>query len=612
MSKINDYLNKGSKGAGKTVPESLSLLPEIETEEEIEAPEGEELPKEVKENAVQVKNLDERDTKEASRVYRLQTKDGRKVRFIGDLTKRGVPALYVTPDFLRPPKPKVEVFATGRQKEWADNIITAEDLRKPTPEFVQSKNPLGIRRYVFVNEFLACKTGMLYYLIPLILSLLFLFNNINKENFLTNAVVATVAVIDLILCRNLIKSRKGYVGKVLSLFFIVFVNVLIFVGFSYIPGFYSGLHLWFTAKLLSLIFAVFYFARFYAYFALAYGADLTPDFGNVVRVVAGDPGCGKTSKSVNECKVMALLKWQELQYEAFIWHSKEAEIFKRNDKNELLEYHAIMESYRFYANNPKGIPCLHSNITIEDDKGRKSFEITLDHIRGVERLPNYCVVFFDEIGAVLSNELSKEKSANFDIADMFRLGRHFLNWTVVCCEQDFNNVFISIRRVVGVNELLSQQEWVARPVILYNIYKFCKWWIADGLDRGLKKKPKTAKMMTWLKKTVYSIGFRRYRYQSMGNTQTGNDVAISDADGKVKLLGKEKVRYAPSNLLAKYDDRAYKQLYASYFDKNIKGSVHKTLTIDGLDIEYGGQFVSETPLIAEKRDAVKKRIQKIA
>lgn len=607
MSKINQILNtKDSKNAGRTASKSLSLLSDetdgqrADKEKGTKEPEENESPKLLPE-----------ETMEGSRRFSLKhPKTGKRIKWQKPPQKQTFLSNYVAPEFLRKKLPEENL--NERQKEWRKNVITNKDLKKDGPDVVKPKLRLGLRRYLIVNEILACKEGMLYYLTPLILSLIFLFRNINHDNFIVNASLAAVVVWDIILLLALKKSTRGEVAKILLLILLVLSNALLFTALSYVQGYYERVNIWFTIKLVTLMTSVYYFARFYVYFGLSYAADVSPDFGNAVRVVSGPPGCGKTSKSVNEAKVMALLKWQKLQLEFFDWISRKKYESQKWTQEQWLEYHAIEESYSFYAMRPNGIPCLWSNIAIEDDKKRRSFKITLDHIRGIERLPNYCVVLFDEIGAVLSNELSKEKAANFDIADMFRLGRHFLNWHVICCEQDYNNVFISIRRVVGVNELLSSQEWVAKPVILYNVYKFIEWWIGDSLDKKIKAKPGTIKRFNKLKNFVYAVGFRCYRYQSIGNTQTLNDVVSTNSDAKVKIESKSKVRYVPSRLLAKYDDRAYKQLYPSYFDKQILGSVHESLAINGADFKYGGQFISTTTLTAQKREAIETEIKKLA
>ena len=96
-----------------------------------------------------------------------------------------------------------------------------------------------------------------------------------------------------------------------------------------------------------MVFCLSHFLTFYALFALSYAQDVAKATDNscVVECKAGDPGCGKTSQAVEDVFVMGLMKWRELQLDYWSWHSREKEILKRNDKNELLEYHEIKASY---------------------------------------------------------------------------------------------------------------------------------------------------------------------------------------------------------------------------------------------------------------------------
>ena len=349
--------------------------------------------------------------------------------------------------------------------------------------------------------------------------------------------------------------------------------------------------------------------KFYAYFAIAYAGDCQLDFGNTVRINAGKPRSGKTSNAVHDGRILALKMWERLQYDFWDWHSREPEILARNDKDELLQYYEIKISYNFYVMRPC-IPCLWSNIGIEDDRGYRCHKVTLAHLRGIERLPLYSVVVLDEIGAVLKAELSNDREGRpYDVSDMFRLGGPFLKWVVIACEQDFNNIYIDCRRVVGFNQLISGQEWVCRSGLLCGIYNFFKFIISDAMQKKQKRRPKLAHFMHGFERFVRSIGFRSYKLAYVSNTQT--DAAISGAseDQKAMKIDGKARRIVPSSLAARYDDRAYKQLYPSYFDKEIKGELHPALHIRGTDTKYGRQFVNTSKAIEEKRGAIDELVQ---
>lgn len=364
-----------------------------------------------------------------------------------------------------------------RQKRWRKNVVTSTSIREKTDDVVSSKNPLGNKRYVWFNAVAASKNGMLYYLAPMVLDVIFLIMNVAKYAFFENILVALVSLLAYKIVATVIKNRdRGVAVKSL----VVGAVVAAYLGglyalYRFVPSFWQKLHFGFTLKLFFMVFCLSHFLTFYALFALSYAQDVAKATDNscVVECKAGDPGCGKTSQAVEDVFVMGLMKWRELQLDYWSWHSREKEILKRNDKNELLEYHEIKASYNYYIMRAC-IPCVWSNICLTDSKGRTCSKVTVDHIRGIERLPLYSVVLFDEIGAVLKCELSNSKKEYYDVSDMFRLGRHFLKWAVVCCEQDFNNIYIDCRRVVGRNVIISYQEWVCKPTVALWLYDFLK------------------------------------------------------------------------------------------------------------------------------------------
>ena len=76
-------------------------------------------------------------------------------------------------------------------------------------------------------------------------------------------------------------------------------------------------------------------------------------------------------------------------------------------------------------------------------------------------------------------------------------------------------------------------------------------------------------------------------------------------------MGQRRTRICPATLAGDYDDRAYKQKYPSYFDKEIVGELHKRKYIEAVD-ENTAAFVNTTAALSEKRDAQKEAIKEIA
>lgn len=550
--------------------------------------------------------LDFFSTAGGNRVTRIRPEHGEKKLTVPSL--KNPPAVVYSLEELLFGKDSDEGL-NERQLRWKRNVVTSTSIREKSEKVVKSKNPLGWGRYIFTNAVRASKNGMLYYLVPLVVDIAFLISNFARYAFWTNMGVAVYTLLAYILVRTLIKNRD--VGTFAKIFGSVFIAGAYAAGlyclYRLLPNVWKDIRLNFTAKLFFMAFCLVHFATFYTYFALSYAQDVAraEDNNCVVECKAGDPGCGKTSQAVQEVYVIALMKWRQLQTDFWSWHSREKAILKRNDKDELLDYHEIKVSYNYYIMR-NCIPCLWSNIAITDSKGRSASKVKIEHIRGVERLPAYSVILFDEIGAVLKCELSNSKKDYYDVSDMFRLGRHFLKWSVICCEQDYNNIYIDCRRVMGTNTVISYQEWVCKPVIALGVYKFFELVISDTLDKKIGRTPVLAAFMRKFKKFVYSIGFRRQVYRHARNTETGSPKkGIREKEEKLSGV---KVRYVPSTVIVNYDDRAYRQDYAAYFDKEIHGELFKRADAD---IAYKRQFVGETDILKEKRAATDREIRKV-
>ncbi len=500
-----------------------------------------------------------------------------------------------------------------RQIEYKNNVIDSETLRTPSPRLIKNNNRQGLYRFVFINELRACKNGFLYYTIPLLLNIIFLIFNIFKYNFWANILFSIVVLIDFCVIKGIVNSERSLLFQVFAITLTVILNILLLALGSMIPGLYQLIYIPYTIKLFFICSCIYYFGKFYVGFLLCYAGDCNLDFGSTVQINAGKPRCGKTSTAVQDSFVLAKLKWQQLQYDYWLWHSRSDEIKRRGNKDELLELHEIELSYSFYIMRPC-IPCLWSIIGVFDRKGRAAHKVTIEHIKGLERLPIYSVLLLDEIGAMLKADDGIAKSGfekPLDVSDMFRLGGHYVKWVVIGCEQDFNHIYIDCRRVVGFNRVIHGQEWVCRPTILYGIFKFIKLWISESLDKGIAKNPKTAKFMLGFERFVRSIGFRRIKYQYAHNTETGAKVQGVNEESQFETAGKVKTRWCPSILVADYDDRAYKQKYPSYYDKKIKGELHTVKHIDGLD-KNTAAFVNTTASLLEKRAAIEEEIKKIA
>lgn len=494
-----------------------------------------------------------------------------------------------------------------KQQNYKKNVVTSEDLRRPTPDVVYSQNRSKLFRYILINELYRCRNALIYYLVPLILDIIFLFQNIGAYPFIENILFALGALIVVLTLNNISKDEDTSTAlNVLKGFGVIVAFAFIMYAWNkYLPESSAKIHLPYALKLLFCIFVIYHFGKYYVIFGVMYSQDCSLDNHVVVTVYAGAPGCGKTSKAVQDASVIALKKWNELQYAFWNMHSREKDILKRNDVNELLLYHEVKTSYNFYIMHA-GIPCLWANFEITDNLGRKNYEVTLEHLKGLKRLPLFAVVVYDELGAVLKTELGFKKGDVYDVSDMFRLGRQFLKWTFIGCEQDYNNIFIDCRRVVGENNVATGQEWICKPTLLLGVIDVLKFLVGDTLDKKVKRQRLLANVINPLEKFANSIGFRKNVYQRFGNVQTSASLNGSNINQELVTFGKQKIRYISSEVIYDYDDRDYRKAYASYYDREIDGKVYSG--------SYKQQLlkVSTTDLLEEKREAINDEIAKIA
>lgn len=526
--------------------------------------------------------------------------------------ERQLPSTYVCPEWMRRAL-ETNKPLNQRQERYRDNVVNRDDLSKSAPMETVSHNRQGWHRYILWTEMVACKNGFIYYTVPLLISVLFFILTISMHAFWVNALFSLIVLVDFLSLRYAIKKVTKVNEKIFLLLLIIALNVGAYYLASQFPEFLAGLEARFAVRMLLIVFSMWHFGKFYIYFAICYAQDQNLDFGNTVQIKAGKPRCGKTSSAAHDSIILAKLKWQELQYDYWEYVSKEEEIIKSGDFEKLLELHEIKISYNFYIMRPC-IPCLWSNIGIFDKQGRAAHKVTLEHVKGLERLPVYSVVVLDEIGAMLKADDGLNRSGvekPLDVSDMFRLGGHFLKWVVIGCEQDFNHIFIDCRRVVGFNQVIQGQEWVCQPTLILGLYKFLKFLKFDGLDKKVVKSPKYAGFMRKYKKFVYSIGFRRIRYGYAENTQTDAGMVGAGSDSQLVRLDGVRNRLYPSCLAADYDDRAYKAMYPSYFDKEIRGELHKRKYIDVSD-KNTANFVNKTDALIEKREAQSDRIKKVS
>lgn len=501
--------------------------------------------------------------------------------------------------------PKAEEPSKEKQKKAYFDYVqgetyTYEYLHEPTPKVIKNNNYVGLYEYLFIKEFEACKNGFLYYLVPLFLGVLgIILSFLEGAHILYNCLASVVVLLALLVIYPVFKdvtlSFAGLILRALAFVLIVAGSVMALV---FLPQFRAQINVYIVFRLLVIVFDLYYTIKFYAIFFKMYAEDCKTNFANVVSVNAGQPRVGKTSEAINEAIVLAHLQYARLRKEFQRWHSREAKIFKRNNFEELVYYRHLVESYTQCVMSPC-IPCLYSAIGIEDEKGRRSHILELDHIRGLKKLPLYAVLFLDEIGAYIKAELAQDKERPYDISDMFRLGGQYLKWIVLASEQDFSNIYIDCRRVVGFNRIVLSQEKVNNPVLLQSIYNLLTFFEEEGTLTKIKSTPKWSAFLDKFEDLIKSIGFRKYTFSYVSNTETG---------AEVKGVKAKKVKYTPACLLGSYASEAFRYQYPPLYDKGIEFKTHESLYVDFIEGK-GDQFVSKTKTVAEKRKQVREALK---
>lgn len=274
---------------------------------------------------------------------------------------------------------------------------------------------------------------------------------------------------------------------------------------------------------------------------------------NVVVVKIGAPGCGKSSSGLYEAVVMARKMWHKLIEKHYIMRDKVHEWRKDKIKNavKLAEWEEVVFSYNWYKKHDC-VPCLMSNIPVRV-KGMMTCRIKKKHVEQRARLPAYSVLFLDEVGAMMSVDTAKQRMSETEearlalaVSDFFRLIRHFINGRCICTEQDSENIYIDVRRVVSFNEYMLSQKWVLKPYLFMLLAWPLKWFIirTERFSRILAPPHK------FLQKLISYIGFRKYQYLRENNTER----VTGQQTGK-------RTFYLNSKLPFDYDDRTFRNLY---------------------------------------------------
>lgn len=266
----------------------------------------------------------------------------------------------------------------------------------------------------------------------------------------------------------------------------------------------------------------------------------------------GPPGSGKSVSAGDVAVHVAERRWKELQikYATEKWR---VPYYQRTGQTEKLEaFAAIEESYLFFKRNEEfAVPCLATSIGMKY-QGKFTYKATPLFFTQHKRVAEYCVIFDDESGATKGTDTSKQASKR--IKAFYRFVRHFGDFIIIMTEQNSMKNADYIRSCLDNNIYCYCQEWIMEPERLgRRVEKLAEKVIADldGATLTARERENKAKRLFYLNEYRKTIGFRRIRRKSEGNTERSTNI----------YKDKEEVIYLPSRPVYEYDDRTFRRLY---------------------------------------------------
>lgn len=309
----------------------------------------------------------------------------------------------------------------------------------------------------------------------------------------------------------------------------------------------------------------------------------TTDYMRSGRAVTNDgaPGAGKTFTGVNTAYNLALDAWARLKEDYYTQTSMLPQWLKNGEFDKITAYNAIKESYEFYKERESDyIPCLVSSIPLREyGTGRMSYQLTPEMFLQIDRVPEYTVLFTDEIGE--DQGVDKSMTDNADYLAFWRFPRHFFDGKFVNTNQDGGQAAIAVRRSTDYVNRIIGQKWIERPVALEEYYRRKKRRYYKLIAKGKRESHRAqylAQKLYYLKKYIATIGFREITCQL--RTTEGSPVGNIEKFVLPAIGGVE------------YDDRTFRNQYKCRADKiELRG--WESLTIEqydhsGFAAELGG------------------------
>ena len=288
----------------------------------------------------------------------------------------------------------------------------------------------------------------------------------------------------------------------------------------------------------------------------------------------GSPGSGKTVLGGTMSKTLSEQRWEKLQFDYFTESARKNYYIQTLNAEKLKRLQALKESYEFYKEREaEYIPCLVTSIGMQDLQGRYSYVLTPEVYAQLKRAPEYSVLFNDESGREQGCNTSRNVSDN--VADFYRLNRHFGDFILINTEQGADGNGKYIRKCTDYNLRCYYQEWVLAPKKLQAKFEQRKAEFYELRELG-ELTPEIEEYLLqelyYEQKYIATIGFRKIKVRKEGTPEQG---AIQ-AEDEFKII--------PSRTIYNYDERAYAELYECA-DDPIELVEWKTLTLNSVVVD---------------------------
>jgi len=189
--------------------------------------------------------------------------------------------------------------------------------------------------------------------------------------------------------------------------------------------------------------------------------------------------------------------------------------FKDKLKDDL-DFKVVKDAYEYYEKNKDKIPHVMLNFKMKYRK-QEQYDFDMAYLDMKKRIAEGMVVGLTEVGNILPNSESKIKKKEDENDDFFAkikteflsLSRQYTALKMVYDEQRTGEVFLGLRSVTAINNLLEQRQKVLAPHFLIRIHNI----LGRIVNRkGVNTGAKLSKLYTWLEGQIEDIGFYVFTY----------------------------------------------------------------------------------------------------